>query len=169
MVSGGVRRIAHQGNSTYGRYSLVSDHAPALNSSSTNPDSGNDSKPRRVPMRIKAAPKIRQIYWCQFWKEALLPEMWKERPVVIFSYRNTLSGHSLVLPTSTDPQEGERARWAHPLSLSVDGQRKSWVICNHFYTVSNARLSPSKRIPRIPDAEFQQILKICADWLPRLP
>jgi hypothetical protein len=49
-------------------------------------------KPPRVQPRILAAPKIRQIYWCDFWLDAHLPEMWKTRPVVVVSYKNTLHG-----------------------------------------------------------------------------
>jgi len=45
--------------------------------------------PPRVQPRIKAAPKHGQIYWCDFWLDAQLPEMWKTRPVVVVSYKNT--------------------------------------------------------------------------------
>lgn len=48
--------------------------------------------PPRVPPRLKSAPKIRQVYWCDYWQDAQLPEMWKRRPVVIVSYRHTLFG-----------------------------------------------------------------------------
>jgi len=50
------------------------------------------NKPLWVPPRIKAAPKIRQIYWCDYWKDARLPEMWKTRPIIVVSYKNTLTG-----------------------------------------------------------------------------
>jgi hypothetical protein len=36
-----------------------------------------EQKPRRVKPRIIAAPKHGQIYWCDFWLDAQLPEMWK--------------------------------------------------------------------------------------------
>ncbi|MFO1141542.1 MAG: type II toxin-antitoxin system PemK/MazF family toxin [Amaricoccus sp.] len=129
------------------------------------------SGPRRLLPRIKAAPRIRQLYWCDFGCDVILPEMHKERPVVIISFKNTLHGHCLVLPTSTDPQEGESAQWAHKLSLKPDGARDSWVVCNHLYTVSTARLAPlaGKAIPRLNEAEFNQILSKTMAWLPRLP
>ncbi|HEY1631950.1 MAG TPA: hypothetical protein VGF56_11585 [Rhizomicrobium sp.] len=63
-------------------------------------------KPRRIPPRIKAAPKIRQVYWRDFWQDAMLPEMWKRRPVIVISYKNALFGPCLVIPLSTDPQVG---------------------------------------------------------------
>lgn len=130
----------------------------------------NAASPRR-PLRIVAAPRVRQMYWCDFWEDACLPEMCKTRPVVILSFKNTLSGHCLVVPTSTDPQEGQSAKWAHSLSFAPDGRRASWVGCNHLYTVSTARLSPfaGKTIPRLSDAEFNQILALVHQWLPSLP
>ncbi len=125
--------------------------------------------PPRIEPRIKAAPKIRQLYWCDFRGDVLLPEMGKVRPVLIISYRNSLYGHCLVLPTSTDPQQGESAKWAHPLSIKVDGHRRSWVVCNHLYTVSTARLQPlfGSMIPRLDEAEFNQILTKVMAWLPK--
>ena len=78
---------------------------------------------------------------------------------------------SLVVPTSTDPQEGASARWAHKLSIQPDGQRQSWVVCNHLYTVSNARLEPLQGavIPRLSETEFNQILALIHAWLPKAP
>jgi mRNA interferase MazF len=128
-----------------------------------------DTPPRKEP-RIKAAPKIRQLYWCDFRGDVMLPEMGKVRPVLIVSYKNTLYGHCLVLPTSTDPQDGESEKWAHQLSIKVDGHRQSWVVCNHLYTVSTARLQPliGKAIPRVAEDEFNQILTKMMAWLPKL-
>ena len=52
-----------------------------------------------MKLKIKAAPKVRQMYWCDFRGDALIPEMGKKRPAVILSFRNTLHGVVLVLPT----------------------------------------------------------------------
>ena len=105
-------------------------------------------KPPRITPRIKAAPKIRQIFYCDFWKDAQLPEFWKKRPVVILSYRNTLTGHCTVLPASTFPQDENQ--WAHKLSFHIDGDRDSWVVCNHIATVATSRLSAlPPPIPRV--------------------
>lgn len=128
-----------------------------------------ESGPRRVPPRLHGAPKIRGMYWCDFWRDAWIPEMWKTRPIIVISYRNTLQGPCLVVPTSTDPQEGRSKEWAHELSLKPDG-RQSWVICNHLYTVSPSRLSQFRgQIPRVPEDEFNVILSKVLNWLPRLP
>ncbi len=126
----------------------------------------DEQKPRWVEPRIKAAPKIRQIYWCDFWTDAWLPEMWKKRPVIIVSYKNRLHGPCLVLPTSTLPQDDDP--WTHKLSLRIDGARDSWVVCNQPSTVSPSRLSafPSP-IPLVPVADFNAILGLLFKWLPK--
>jgi mRNA interferase MazF len=36
-------------------------------------------KPPWVTPRIVAAPKIRQIYWCEFWQDARLPDTDNDR------------------------------------------------------------------------------------------
>jgi mRNA interferase MazF len=124
-----------------------------------------EQKPRRVQPRIIAAPKHGQIYWCDFWLDAQLPEMWKTRPIVVLSYKNTLHGPCLVVPTTTEPQGDSPWRWE--LSISIDG-RRNWVVCNHLYTVAPSRLSQVKgRIFRVPNAEFNEILKRVYAWLPR--
>jgi mRNA interferase MazF len=124
-----------------------------------------DDKPPRVPPRLIGAPKIRGLYWCDFWKDAQLPEMWKTRPVVIVSYRNTLYGPCTVVPTSTDPQEGNP--WAHRFSVQFDGVQ-SWAVCNQPVTVAPSRLSQFKgRIPTVPQADFDAILRLLLAWLPK--
>ena len=125
----------------------------------------NDAVPPRVQPRIIAAPKHGQIYWCDFWLDAQLPEMWKTRPVVVLSYKKTLHGPCLVVPTSTEPQGN--SPWALELSVSIDGQT-SWVVCNHLYTVAPSRLSQVKGgILRLPNVELNEILRRVTAWLPR--
>ena len=124
-----------------------------------------DARPPKVPPRITAAPAIRQIYWCDLWNEAQLPEFHKTRPVVIISYRNTLHGHCTVLPVTTTEQPENP--WAMPLSLSPTAQQ-GWVVCNHLMTVATSRLSPTGRtVLRLPEAEFERILTKLYAWLPR--
>jgi len=124
-----------------------------------------EQTPPRVTVRIRAAPKLRQIYWCDFPRDAQLPEMWKTRPVVIVSYKNTLTGHSLVVPTTTSPQGNNP--WACQLAAYIAG-RENWAVCNQPYTVANSRLSQSHgAIPLVSEAEFNQILERLMRWLPR--
>jgi mRNA interferase MazF len=126
-----------------------------------------EEKPSWVKPRIIAAPKIRQIYWCDFWKDARLPEMWKTRPAVVMSYKNALHGPCLVVPLSTEP-ENEGNPWAHRLSIEVEkGGVTSWAICNQPSTVSPSRFSAFRgKIPLLPKADFDQVLDRLTKWLP---
>jgi mRNA interferase MazF len=127
--------------------------------------SKREHKPRRVQPRIIAAPKHGQIYWCDFWLDAQLPERWKTRPVVVLSYKNTLHGPCLVVPLTTEPQ-GD-SPWAWEVSVSIDG-RRNWAVCNHLYTIAPSRLSTGpRRVLRIPNTAFNEILKRVNAWLPR--
>ncbi len=124
-----------------------------------------EERPPRVTPRIIAAPKLRQLYWCDFWRDAQLPEMWKTRPVVVMSYKNALHGPCLVIPTSTEPQDSNP--WACKLSSSIDGQA-SWAVCNQPSTIAPSRLSQVRgKIPMISEGDFNEILKRLAAWLPR--
>lgn len=122
-------------------------------------------RPPRVQPRITAAPKIRQIYWCDFWIDAHLPEMWKTRPVVVISYKNALHGPCLVVPFSTVPHE-DKDRWAYKLSIEIEGIA-SWAICNQPSTVAPSRFSQFRgKIPLLPEVDFNQILDRVLKWLP---
>jgi len=126
--------------------------------------------PRRIKPRIKSAPKVRQIYWCDFGSSPVLPEMGKLRPALIISFRNKLVGHCLVLPISSGEQLGEAEQWAHRLEVPFVEGRDSFVICNHLYTVATARLQPlmSEKVPRLNELEFNRILERVYRWLPSL-
>src|SRR6202043_3772071 len=101
-------------------------------------------KPPWVKPRISAAPKIRQIYWCDFWQDAHLPEMWKTRPVIVVSYKNTLRGPSLVIPTTTEP-DNEYNPWACKLSIKIESTPfNSWAVANQPSTVAPSRFSQFK-------------------------
>lgn len=123
-------------------------------------------RPPWVKPRIVAAPKIRQIYWCEFWADARLPEMWKTRPVIVVSYKNTLHGPCLIVPTSTEPQDDNP--WAVKLATRIQGGMQSWAVCNHPLTVSPSRFSQFQgKIPLLPMREFNQVLELLMKWLPR--
>jgi mRNA interferase MazF len=123
----------------------------------------NIERPPRVQPRIIAAPKIRQLYWCDFWRDAHLPEMWKTRPVVVISYKNTLSGPCLVVPFSTEPQN--QNPWA--VKYAIEGT-ESWAVCNHLCTVAPSRFTQygGKKL-LLPEFEFNQVLEKIGKWLPR--
>jgi mRNA interferase MazF len=123
--------------------------------------------PPRVPPKVKAAPRIRQIYWCRLPTDAELPELWKVRPVIIVSYRNTLHGAVTVIPTTTVEQVANP--WAYKLHTSLDPSRVSWAICDKPMTVAVSRLQPHRTIPRVADNEFSEVMKLLLAWLPKLP
>ena len=117
------------------------------------------AKPIWVKPRITAAPKIRQIYWCNFWEDARLPEMWKTRPVIIVSYKNRLYGPCLVVPVSTEP-ENEQNSWSYRLSVEIERDGvTSWAVCNQPSTVSPSRFSAFRgKIPLLPKDDFNEVL-----------
>ncbi|QJE72998.1 type II toxin-antitoxin system PemK/MazF family toxin [Aerophototrophica crusticola] len=122
-----------------------------------------------VANRIKAAPAIRNLYWCDLWADARKPEFWKRRPVVVVSYRNSLAGPCLVVPLTTKAQSGNR--WAVPFRHRYLGpETESWAVCNHLLTVSPSRLSSVRgAVPRFTEAEFAPILARVHEWLPKMP
>ena len=122
--------------------------------------------PPRHPPRLKAAPKIRQLYWCDFPRDAQLPEFWKRRPVIILSKSATLYGTVTVVPCSTQAQT-ERKK-AFPLRTTIDG-RAAWAICDKPTTVAVSRLVPTHGvIVRMPQDEFEEMLRLVLDLLPKL-
>jgi hypothetical protein len=76
----------------------------------------SDDEPAAPAGRVvlASAPKIRAVYWCRFWRDALRPEFYKNRPVVVVSRDNRLDGPALVVPLTTKPQGGNK--WAYKLT-----------------------------------------------------
>jgi mRNA interferase MazF len=118
---------------------------------------------------LKSAPRIRNIYWCQFPRDMRQPEFWKTRPVVIISHKNLLTGPILVVPMTTKPQHGDK--WAVRLEKNPNPKQTCdvWVVCNHLYTVGCSRLSQfGGSVPRLTPAEFRPIHELVLKWVPRL-
>ena len=120
---------------------------------------------------LTSAPKIRAVYWCNFWNDALRPEFYKTRPVVVVSRDNRLDGPIIVVPLTTKPQGGNK--WAHKLSENPIKKYRaieSWAICNHLYTVSCARLTQvDGGAPRLLQADFNAIVNLMFRSLPSPP
>jgi mRNA interferase MazF len=124
-------------------------------------------KPPKIAPRLKSAPKIRQLYWCDFPKDAHLPEFWKRRPVIVLSFKNTLHGAVTVVPCSTQAQPDNPN--ALDLETTIDG-RAAHAICDKVTTVAVSRLLPDKDgIKRLPEKEFNKLLELVLSWLPKLP
>lgn len=121
--------------------------------------------PPRVRPRIRSAPRIRQVYWCDFADDAQLPEFWKRRPVLILSKRSTLHGKVTVLPFTTKSQPDNPS--AYPITSPLDGQR-AWVVCDYLTTVAVSRLHmPGRVVPRVEQADFNRIVALALKGLPR--
>jgi len=132
--------------------------------------SKEDNIPPRITPRLKAAPKIRQFYWCDFPEDAQLPEFWKRRPVIIISHKNTLHGTVTVVPCTTLPPKEEHTfskKWAFPLSITMDG-RENWAICDKPSSVAVSRLSVHRgNIQTMSNDEFNNMLSLLHEWLPQ--
>jgi len=95
-----------------------------------------------------------------------MPEMWKVRPVIIVSFRNPLGGTVTVVPCTTVDQQD--ARWAFQLTTTIDGTERAWALCDKIATAAVSRLLPDKGgIRRLPAQEFDDLLHVLFDWLPR--
>lgn len=124
-------------------------------------------KPPRIKPRLRAAPKIREFFWCDFPNDAQLPELWKRRPVLIVSYRQRLHDVATVIPCSS--LEQDRNKWSLKISKSIDG-KESWAICDKPCSVAVSRLTSDKSgIHRLAEDEFHEILKLLLQWLPIVP
>ncbi|WP_165826121.1 type II toxin-antitoxin system PemK/MazF family toxin [Rhizobium wuzhouense] len=129
----------------------------------------------KYPTRIKAAPKVGNIYWCNFHPEGVIhiPEFWKNRPVIVVSRNATLNGKVTVLPMTTDEDNATNIN-AIELSAEVQGKidsKRSWVICDHLMTIATSRLdNVSTTPPRVKGDGLTAILQkahsIIAGWMP---
>ncbi|UTO28204.1 type II toxin-antitoxin system PemK/MazF family toxin [Bartonella harrusi] len=122
-------------------------------------------KPPHIKPRIKSAPRIRQVFWCDFPHDSILPEFWKKRPVLVLSKNAKLYGNVTVLPFSTKSQPNNPA--AYPLQSPIEN-KKAWIICNYVTTVSVSRLSCSRTVPRLSSEEFHKVVALMLKHLPRL-
>lgn len=119
-----------------------------------------------VSNRITIAPKLGNVYWCEFPADARKPEFWKTRPVIVVSYANTLLGPVLVVPLTTMPQPGNKWAYALPRNPVPRESRASWAVCNHLYTVSCSRLSPIHgKVGRLNEEERKPIIELARRWL----
>lgn len=100
-----------------------------------------DSAPPRVRTALAKAPRTREIFWCQFPRDAELPEFWKVRPVVVLSRRVDLNGTVFVVPCTSHDQTGSVDAVA--LSTTIGGSR-TWAVCDKPVSVAVSRLRAPK-------------------------
>ncbi|WP_317992915.1 type II toxin-antitoxin system PemK/MazF family toxin [Bartonella gliris] len=120
-------------------------------------------QPPRLKPRLKAAPRIRQILWCDFPEDAQLPEFWKQRPILVISKTSKLNGCVTVLPLTSKSQPDNHAAY---LIKSLPSMKSSWIICNYLTTVAVSRLSATDRIPRLSEEEFNKVISLMWEYLP---
>lgn len=121
--------------------------------------------PPKIGPSITARPRVRQLYWCRFPKDAELPEFWKPRPIIVLSHNNSLYGAVTVVACSTQDQGSNR--WAYLLQNTIDGT-KAWAICDKPTTVAVSRLTQHKDgIKRVSEEEFNGVLGLVLDWIPK--
>lgn len=118
---------------------------------------GTADYPPRIKPILKRAPKIGELYWCHLPKDAMLPELWKKRSVLVIS-RGTINlyGAAVVIPTtSEDPGDDEHLL---ELSLSLD-RRTSYAICDKPMTVAVSRFCrPVGSVPRLGEEEMNKVI-----------
>ncbi|MCY3878988.1 MAG: type II toxin-antitoxin system PemK/MazF family toxin [Rhodobacteraceae bacterium] len=120
-------------------------------------------------LRIKSAPRIRQVFWCDYPnpEHTQKPEFYKTRPVVVLSRNSTLHGVVIVVPLSGKQQTDERNTLK--IRSPIDGD-DCWVVCNHVHTVSTRRLNPpSQVIPKVTEDDFEEIKEKVCNNLPLRP
>lgn len=105
--------------------------------------------PKKFRPVIRATPRVGDIYWCKFHDETEieLPEMWKTRPCVIVSRKNTINGKVTVLPFSTSPSNA-----TDPMAVEASktvqqrlDQNRTWILCDHPCTIATSRLRQLNR------------------------
>jgi mRNA interferase MazF len=109
------------------------------------------------------------VYYCGFPEAALPPEFSKRRPVIVVSYKNSLTGPILVVPITTQAQRENQ--WVVKLERNPKpGETcEVWVVCNHLYTVSCERLSATHgTVARLTAAEFRPVHELILKWVPSL-
>ncbi len=126
-------------------------------------------RPRQYRPRLKQAPKLRDLYWCDFPRDAHVPEFWKRRPVIVIAGDGTLSGAVQVVPCSSQPQSSNR--WAYQLTTAIDGVGPSWAVCDKVATMAVSRLAVDaghSRPRRLTQEEFTAVLGLVLARLPKL-
>lgn len=125
-------------------------------------------KPTRYAPQINGAPKIKQIFWCEFPDDVHAPEFNKTRPVIILSKRVTLHGTAVVIPCTTADQADNK--FSVKLTTNLDPKREAWAVCDKVTTVAVSRLRHHGHAKTtITQDEFDSILETIAKIIPLVP
>ena len=116
--------------------------------------------------RIPKAPKLRQVYVCEF-SPPVLPELGKRRPVIVLSRQNTLHGPVTVAPITRNEQSKNEQKYWVKIPAPYEENEDAWVLCKHITAVSTRRLRVHREgIPLIEDNQFQEIVRKVLNNLP---
>jgi uncharacterized protein YifN (PemK superfamily) len=112
--------------------------------------------------------------WCAFSEGALLPEFRGEHPVVVVQSAKDLKDTCVVVPMTSarhnpSPTVYKLKAGYNPAARGVE----SWVICNHLYTVSQARLRPFQHrgyqaVPKIHQDDLEGIVACIRQGFPQI-
>ena len=126
--------------------------------------------PKKFKPVIKASPRVGDVYWCNFHDETEieLPEMWKTRPCVVVSRKNSLFGKVTVLPFSTSPSNA-----ADPMTIEASAtvqnwldRKRTWILCDHPCTVATSRLRQvNGGVPKLSPNELKAVLTMMTSAL----
>lgn len=100
-------------------------------------------KPSRRNMIIKSAPRVGQYFWIDFPHDAYSPEFVGEHPGIVVRSAKAIHDTCIVVPITSTEQTP--SRHVHLLEKNPNPDRpelRVWAVCNHLYTVHNARLRP---------------------------
>jgi mRNA-degrading endonuclease toxin of MazEF toxin-antitoxin module len=120
-MGGQTERASEHGSGQPGTLTLARpDYAAAVR----DPDDEPSAPAGRVG--LASSPKLRAVYWCRFWADALRPEFYKNRPVVIVSRDNRLDGPGLVVPLTTKLQGDNK--WAYKLTENPNPENPGSIV-----------------------------------------
>jgi mRNA interferase MazF len=130
----------------------------------------NKNAPLRHTPILRAIPKIKQLFWCDFPapEHAHAPEFATEHPVIVISFKQkSLLETVTIIPCTSQEKRNEANPWAIELSTKIDKNKNTYAICDKITTVSISRLRLiSHKQQRITDDEFAQIISCLEKWLP---
>jgi uncharacterized protein YifN (PemK superfamily) len=121
-------------------------------------------KPSRRELRINSAPRVGQYFWVDFPHDAHVPEFVGEHPGIVVRAAHRLKDTCVIVPVTSSPQSENKH--IHRLKRNPNPKyrdREVWAICDHLYTIHNARLRPvtdSRRHPVFPRVDKDDMEEI---------
>lgn len=98
-------------------------------------------KPPKPPMTLVRAPRMGEVYWCDFSISNCLPEFDDRHLILVLKSGGYKDACHMVIPLTK--QDQSKNAYGHPLTFnpSPSTARTSWAVCDQIYTVATERLS----------------------------